>query len=1016
MKAMICPKFRRAFFIVLCLFICTLPSIAQNPWMVPFSGVNGGPPNTFFINTMKAIVAPATTPTTSNSFAVVTDRRGYTYVGSATNSVIAISPITFTQVASYTSGAVSINNPVGMAISPDNKYLYVTNYLNGPTNAIAVFDISIPGTLVPVKNITLTGGISGNPGWMDIDAAGNLYIALESSPGLAKVVNPSGATPTISAFITGDNTYNGSGAANLPTTHSIAVDKVRNLVYVSSQDNAVVQVWSTAGVKQNVVYRYTSTGASSYIHGIALSPDGNSLYLTSISSSQAYRFNTVTSGLPQASGSANIPPANTSAAVPNGNARAVSITPDGAKLYLFGDSRVLELNPTTLATITTFPVTYGRIDPHGYGAILNDYGDAPASYGKAGHSLNNANFTNGLLKIGDKADGDSTINTTSANAAFDDNSNPTAGITDDEDAFAGTNAPDVMGSSYSVSIPVLNNTGSAANLVVWVDFNRDGDFADAGETSSLVSVPASASSQNVTVNFSGYTSVPGASFMRIRLSTDAALTATAANARDVSFWDGEVEDFPVNIILKINPDFNSGYVNQVIKGNLSTNDGLPSGYSYGTVTAANGNPDGGTAKPTVNADGTYTFTSATPGVYNFDVQVCNGGSCVTNHLTITVAADPLTATTPNPPVANPDIASTTAGQPVTLNTLGNDQPGAGNGKPLDPTSVTVPSSGTGAPQHGTVSVDPATGNITYTPAPGFTGTDTYSYTVCDKGNPAQCTTSYQQITIDPAGTNNTSASDDYNTGKIGATMTGNVLTNDVDAQGQTQTVTNFGGQAVPAVGSSAPVTVYGSDGITAVGTVTMTSTGNYTFTPAQGTTYVGPLNVPYSISDGNGATASATLYLLITPDKALPVLFGPISAYWKDGVLHVKWNTLTEENCKEYIVEGSIDGKNWKALGAVLSKAANGTSTTPLDYEFSTSAGALAVAGIGLAGLLLLPSVRRKRTKWLVAIAAVLTIAACTKQVADEIATGDQPAYIRIAQKDIDGTLRYSKVHKVETE
>ncbi|SDE35335.1 hypothetical protein SAMN04487894_1414, partial [Niabella drilacis] len=154
----------------------------------------------------------------------------------------------------------------------------------------------------------------------------------------------------------------------------------------------------------------------------------------------------------------------------------------------------------------------------------------------------------------------------------------------------------------------------------------------------------------------------------------------------------------------------------------------------------------------------------------------------------------------------------------------------------------------------------------------------------------------------------------------------------------------------------------------------------------------------------------------ITPDRVLPAVFGPIQAYWKDGVLYVIWNTLTEENCKEYTVEGSMDGKNWKALGTVLSKAKGGTSTTPLDYEFSTGAGALAVAGMGLAALLLLPAVRGRSSRWLLAVAAVLTIAACSKKMTDEIAAGEKPAYIRIAQKDINGTVSYSKVIKVEKE
>ena len=56
---------------------------------------------------------------------------------------------------------------------------------------------------------------------------------------------------------------------------------------------------------------------------------------------------------------------------------------------------------------------------------------------------------------------------------------------------------------------------------------------------------------------------------------------------------------------------------------------------------------------------------------------------------------------------------------------------------IDPTTVdTIPGSG---PSNGTVTIDPVTGEITYTPDPDFNGTDTFDYVVCDDGNPLPCT-------------------------------------------------------------------------------------------------------------------------------------------------------------------------------------------------------------------------------------------------------------------------------------
>ncbi|WP_452219421.1 Ig-like domain-containing protein, partial [Lacinutrix salivirga] len=85
---------------------------------------------------------------------------------------------------------------------------------------------------------------------------------------------------------------------------------------------------------------------------------------------------------------------------------------------------------------------------------------------------------------------------------------------------------------------------------------------------------------------------------------------------------------------------------------------------------------------------------------------------------------------------------------------------------------------------GTVAVDPNTGVITYTPNPGFTGEDTFEYTICDDANPALCDTAVVTVTVNPDGfPNTTNANDDaYNTTPT-TPVAGNVLTNDNDIEG-----------------------------------------------------------------------------------------------------------------------------------------------------------------------------------------------------------------------------------------
>jgi hypothetical protein len=75
----------------------------------------------------------------------------------------------------------------------------------------------------------------------------------------------------------------------------------------------------------------------------------------------------------------------------------------------------------------------------------------------------------------------------------------------------------------------------------------------------------------------------------------------------------------------------------------------------------------------------------------------------------------------DPPVANDDTALTLIGTPVSISVLANDTDPDGN--PLSVVSVTQPANGTTAIN--------ANGTITYTPNAGFTGVNTFNYTITD---------------------------------------------------------------------------------------------------------------------------------------------------------------------------------------------------------------------------------------------------------------------------------------------
>ena len=115
------------------------------------------------------------------------------------------------------------------------------------------------------------------------------------------------------------------------------------------------------------------------------------------------------------------------------------------------------------------------------------------------------------------------------------------------------------------------------------------------------------------------------------------------------------------------------------------------------------------------------------------------------------------------PTANDDTATVTEGGSVTVNVLTND---------TDPEVGDLDIQGTPTAANGTVTVDNETGEITYTPNPGFTGTDTITYTAVDEGGLTDDAT--LTVTVQPAVPNpdpGTVIND------IGAFYLGNDLTN-----------------------------------------------------------------------------------------------------------------------------------------------------------------------------------------------------------------------------------------------
>jgi len=168
-----------------------------------------------------------------------------------------------------------------------------------------------------------------------------------------------------------------------------------------------------------------------------------------------------------------------------------------------------------------------------------DYGDAPDSYhtliasGGASHNID-AQVYMGLLAPDTEADGQPTI------AA---NGDDVTGTADEDGVVGGFSALTVSTGSYTLDVTVTNQSGNAATLVGWIDFNLNGLF----ESSEAASTTVASGSNGTVVTLSwGALSglVAGNSYARLRLSTDPALNSSSPAG---ALGAGEVEDYALTI-------------------------------------------------------------------------------------------------------------------------------------------------------------------------------------------------------------------------------------------------------------------------------------------------------------------------------------------------------------------------------------------------------------------------------------------------------------------------------------
>ncbi len=188
-------------------------------------------------------------------------------------------------------------------------------------------------------------------------------------------------------------------------------------------------------------------------------------------------------------------------------------------------------------------------------------------------------------------------------------------------------------------------------------------------------------------------------------------------------------------------------------------DVLPSGATYVTGSATYNNaaiPDPAISGQTLTFVGVFPVAHGSSSDLVYDVTLPGVVATYTNtvvaHIADTQVDSTLSATDNVPatasvavgdpndtPVAVDDSAPTPYGTAVAIDVVDNDTDADGN---LADTTVTI----TAQPTHGTVTVA-ANGIVTYTPAAGYIGTDTFTYQVCDSAS--ACDTATVTVTVNP---------------------------------------------------------------------------------------------------------------------------------------------------------------------------------------------------------------------------------------------------------------------------
>lgn len=288
-----------------------------------------------------------------------------------------------------------------------------------------------------------------------------------------------------------------------------------------------------------------------------------------------------------------------------------------------------------------------------------------------------------------------------------------------------------------------------------------------------------------------------------------------------------------------------------VSGNVLANDTDVEGDSL--IAALAEGPSSGTVELTSDGSFTYTPNADFNGSDSFTYTVDDGqGGTATGTVSITVNA------INDAPVANNDELVTDEDVPASGNVLANDTD-------VDGDSLTAALQD--GPANGTVEMN-ADGSFTYTPNADFNGSDSFTYVADDgQGGTAIGTVS---ITVNAVNDAPIAVNDEVTTDED-MPVSGNVLANDTDADGDSLTATLQDGPAS--------------------GTVEMNADGSFTYAPSAD--FNGSDSFTYVVDDGQGGTAVGTVSITVNAINDAPIAVN--DEVTTDEDMPVSGNVLTND-------------------------------------------------------------------------------------------------------------------------